>query len=88
MKIAGRTIEPFPSFAPSTCRTLENIGVLMLSTIDTEDDLEGALDNCVRAYIENLDNADLDTYMGVMQALDSIKRRVLKTLLTPEGDPQ
>ena len=96
MKIAGRTLralgfsrsrhEPVAHDAPPEVPA--NVGMVVLRGIETPDDLTAALDNCVRAYVENLDTPDLDTYMDVTEALDSIKRRVLKTLLTREGDLQ
>lgn len=93
MKIVTRTLRaigwyPHDSASLVPLDPPDNLGMLALATIETPDDLASAIDACVRAYVENLDTADTDTYMGVMEALDSIKRRVLKTLLTYEGDPQ
>ena len=94
MNIAGRTLralgftgsrhEVATHDAPAEVPA--NVGMIVLRAIETPADLSAALDACIRAYAENLDTPDLDTYMGVMEALDSIKRRVLKTLLTREGD--
>jgi hypothetical protein len=81
---SGSRTKPIAHSAPAEVPA--NVGMIALRTIQTPTDLSDAMDACIRAYAENLDSPDLDTYMGVMEALDTIKRRVLKTLLTPEGD--